>query len=241
VDGGVARPGHLRATVRQLEGELAEPVLPRDQRQHDRTEPEDVSVGRPRRRDRRRLGADATRRSVRRERAGERNRGGQEQPPGDPLVQRQREDEEADVLVEEGIGHPEVGPVQPQRDELPVRAHDGASDEEPGRCGDRELRGQHDPAQEASGRARVRVSRALGRGALGDPGVSEQDARRGEPDEAAHQPPAREQRPEHALLAELVEPHPLRLEMGRDACQQRCDRQHGEHQRSAQARSAPPT
>jgi len=240
VDRRVAGAGHRIARARQLEGELAQPVLPRDEHQDQRPEDAHVCLRGARGRHRRRLRADPAGRGVRGEGGGQRDRRGQQQPLGDPLVQRQREDEEADVLVKQGIGHAEVGPVQPQHDVLPVRAHRAAGDDESHACADRQLHDQQDAAQADPG-ATARQPPVGGGGPLDDPQIAEQEGRRPDSGEPTRDPPGREQRPEHALLPELVEPQPLGLEVCRDPRGQGQDREHAEQQRGAHARSQPPT
>jgi hypothetical protein len=74
---------------------------------------------------------------------------------------------------------------------------------------------------------------------LGDPDVAQQEARGPEPGDAARQPPARHERPEHVLLAELVEPQPLGLEVRYEPGDQRRQREDPEHAGGAPARPAP--
>ena len=235
-------PGHRLARPRQLERELAEPVLPGDEDQQQRPEHEQMSVGRRVAESGRRLGPDraASRRAPRTSRPARRRR--QEQPLRDVLVERQREDEEAHVLVEQGIGDAEVAPVQPEQ-----------------RCAASRVSTTVRPTSEPRSRPRPRAARSSRtrrsrlvvrrlpgsrpsrrRGALGDPEVDQQEGRRPQPGEAARQPPGSRAASRRPVLAELVEPHAVGLEVCGDPRQQRRDASAADQQRGARARPPPP-
>ena len=145
----------------------------------------------------------------------------QEQPVGDLLVQRQREDEEADVAVEQRVGDAEVAAGG-------ARARAAAS-RRARRCGRPPAqRRPRAPDTRAGGSRRSRRRAPLvarqpgvtGCGALDDPEVGEQEGRRAEPGEAAREPLAGEHASRTPLLSELVEPQPLGLELRHDAREQ---------------------
>jgi hypothetical protein len=235
VDRGVAGAWKRRAAAGKLDPELAEPVPPREEHEQQRSEPEHVGTGGARGRDRRRGRPDRAVGDVRDERGGHRDRGREQQPVGDALVEREAEDEEADVPVEQRIDDAEVRAVQPEQDVLPVADDDAAADEQSGADADSQLHGEGDPSTSSARRVP-----AGGRDPLRDPHVAEQQRDRSQADQARRQPPAREDGPEHALLPELVEPQQLRLEVGDDPGEQRGRGERGERERGAEARPAPP-
>ena len=236
----VAGTGQLPAVARQLETEPGEPVLPGGDHEQQGAEHEQVRVRAPRGRDRRWLRADRACGGMREDRADEREPHREEKPVGDLLVQRQGEDEESDIPVEDRIGDPKVAPVQPQEDLLPAGVHHAAADHEPGSHRERQVCRQHDAPQ--ADRAGV-VPRQLGvtrRETLDDPEIGDQEHRRGEPGEARGHPPALENRPESSLLSQLAEPEPLGLELREYPRGPGHGAEHAQEQGGAHARPPPP-
>ena len=115
--------------------------------------------------------------------------------------------------------------------------HDVSADDEPGAGRERQIA----TSRSAAGAA-VRWSPAPAPGrSLDEPEVGQQEHRRPEPGEATRQPPAGDHRPEHVLLAELVEPQPLGLELRHDPGEhERSTPEHAEQQRRPNARPPPP-
>ena len=135
------------------------------------------------------------------------------QPLGDLLVERQGEDEEPDVLVEQRIGDAEVAAggaraaicCQSARTTL----RPTTSPRRPRSPGTRPA-GSAAVARCCDGRAGSRASRGAVRSTTQK--LASRKVVVASPGEAGREPPAREERPEDLLLAELVEPQPLGLE-----------------------------
>ena len=143
----VTGTGKRPSVARQLQRVLAEPVLPAEHEEQHGSQPKHVSMCGPGSRYRRRLRADSARGDVRDHRAGERDGDHHKQPVSELLVQRQGEDEEADVAMEDGIHQAEVAPVEPEQERLPVGDRDAACHKDPGAGRDRQVGGQHGVTQ----------------------------------------------------------------------------------------------
>jgi len=159
------------------------------------------------------------------------------QPRRDVAVEGQGEQEEADVPVEHRILDADVAAVEPEEDLLPSRPRHAASDEHAADGREGELR----PEDRAShARARAASPARGGRHPLDDPDVRQQERGRPQAGEAARQPARGLERPEDAVLAELVEPQQVGLEARDGPGRERERREAGEHHGGAHPGSRPP-